>query len=88
MVANGVEFFYFYPREAQTILRPFSLLAIVWLVAAGFSVLGLITLGLRTDRARRRVTRRQLWAVILGASIAFILILVEVILFQYPVPFW
>jgi hypothetical protein len=88
MAASGVEFFYFYPREAQTMLRPFSLLAIVWLVAAGFSVLGLITLGLRTDRAGRRVTRRQLWAVILGASIALILILVEAILFQYPVPFW
>jgi hypothetical protein len=29
-----------------------------------------------------------LWAVILGASIALILILVEAILFQYPVPFW
>jgi len=69
-------------------LRPFSLLAVVWLVAAGFSVLGLITLGLRTDRAGRRVTRRQLWAVILGASIALILIFVEAILFQYPVPFW
>jgi len=88
MAANGVEFFYFYPREAQTILRPFSLLAIVWLVAAGFSVLGLITLGLRTDRAGRRVTRKQLWAVILGASIALILVLVEAILLQYPVPFW
>jgi hypothetical protein len=88
MAVNGVEFFYFYPREAQTILRPFSLLAIVWLVAAGFSVLGLISLGLRADRAGRRVTRRQLWAVILGASIALILILVEAILFQYPVPFW
>lgn len=69
-------------------LRPFSLLAVVWLVAAGFSVLGLIALGLRADRAGRRVTRRQLWAVILGASIALILILVEAILFQYPVPFW
>ena len=88
MAANGVEFFYFYPREAQTILRPFSLLAIVWLVAAGFSVLGLISLGLGADRAGRRVTRRQLWAVILGASIALILIFVEAILFQYPVPFW
>jgi hypothetical protein len=88
MAANGVEFFYFYPREAQTILRPFSLLAIVWLVAAGFSVFGLMALGLRADRAGRRVTRRQLWAVILGASIALILILVEAILFQYPVPFW
>jgi hypothetical protein len=88
MAANGVEFFYFYPREAQTMLRPFSLLAVVWLVAAGFSVLGLIALGLRVDRAGRRVTRRQLWAVILGASIALILILVEAILFQYPVPFW
>jgi hypothetical protein len=88
MGVNGVEFFYFYPQEAQTMLRPFGLLAIVWLAAAGFSVLGLITLGLRTDRAGRRVTRRQLWAVILGASIALILILVEAILFQYPVPFW
>jgi hypothetical protein len=88
MAANGVEFFYFYPREAQTILPPFSLLAIVWLVAAGFSVFGLMTLGLRADRAGRRVTHRQLWAVILGASIALILILVEAILFQYPVPFW
>jgi hypothetical protein len=88
MAANGLEFFYFYPREAQTMLRPFNLLAIVWLVAAGFSVLGLIALGLRADRAGRRVTRRQLWAVILGASIVLILILVEAILFQYPVPFW
>ena len=88
MAANGVEFFYFYPREAQTILPPFSLLAIVWLVAAGFSIFGLMVLGLRVDRAGRRVTRRQLWAVILGVSIAFILILVEAILFQYPVPFW
>jgi hypothetical protein len=88
MAASGVEFFYYYPREAQTILRPFNLLAIVWLVATGFSVLGLIVLGLRADRAGGRVTRRQLWAVILGASIALILILVEVILFQYPVPFW
>jgi len=88
MAANGLEFFYFYPREAQTMLRPFGLLAIVWLVAAGFSVLGLITLGLQADRAGRRVTRRQLWAVILGASIALILILVEAILFQYPAPFW
>jgi hypothetical protein len=88
MAANGLEFFYFYPREAQTMLRPFSLLAVVWLVAAGFSVLGLIVLGLRADRAGRRVTRRQLWAVILSASIALILILVEAILFQYPVPFW
>jgi hypothetical protein len=88
MAADGVEFFYFYPREAQTILRPFSLLAIALLVAAGFSLLGLITLGLRADRAGRRVTRRQLWTVILGASIALILILVEAILFQYPVPFW
>jgi hypothetical protein len=88
MAANGVEFFYFYPREAQTMLRQFSLLAVVWLFAAGFSVLGLIVLGLRADRAGRRVTRRQLWAVILGASIALILILVVAILFQYPVPFW
>jgi hypothetical protein len=88
MAVNGIEFFYFYPREAQTILRPSSLLAIVWLVAAGFSVLGLIALGLRADRVGRRVTRRQLWAVILGASIALILIFVEAILFQYPVPFW
>ncbi len=88
MAASGVEFFFFYPREAQTMLRPFSLLAIVWLVAAGFSVLGLIALGLRADRAGIRVTRRQLRAVIFGVSIALILILVEAILFQYPVPFW
>ena len=88
MAANGLEFFYFYPREAQTILRPFSLLAIMWLVAGVFSVFGLIALGLRADRAGKRVTRRQLSAVILSASIALILILFEVVFFQYSIPFW
>jgi hypothetical protein len=88
LTANGVEFFYFYPREAQTILRPYSLLAIVWLVAGGFSVFGLIALGLRADRVGKRVGRWQLLAVILSASIALILILLEAVFFQYSVPFW
>jgi len=88
MASNGLEFFYFYPRVTQTIVQPFSLLTIAWLVAGGFSVLGLIALGLRADRIGKRVTRWQLVAVILGASIALILILVEALLLQYSVPFW
>jgi hypothetical protein len=88
MASNGLEFFYFYPRQAQTILRPFSLLTIVWVVAGGFSVLGLIALGLRADRAGKRVTRWQLVAIILGASIALVLLLLEAVLLQYSVPFW
>jgi hypothetical protein len=88
IAANGLEFFYFYPRVAQTIVRPFSLLTIVWLVAGGFSVLGLITLGLRVDHVGKRVTRWQLLAVILTASIALILILLETLFLQFSVPFW
>jgi hypothetical protein len=88
MASNGLEFFYFYPRLTQTIVRPFSLLAIVWLVAGGLSVLGLIALGLRTDRTGKRVRRWQLVAVILSASIALILVLLEAFFLQYSVPFW
>jgi hypothetical protein len=47
MAADGLEFFNFYSLEAETIPRPFGLLTIVWLVAGGFSVFGLIALGLR-----------------------------------------
>jgi hypothetical protein len=88
LAANGLEFFYFYPRVAQTIVRPISLLTIVWLVAGGFSVLGLIALGLLADRAGRRVTRWQLAAIIFSASIALILILLEALFLQHSVPFW
>jgi hypothetical protein len=88
MASSGLEFFYFYPREAQTILRTLALMTIVWLVAGGFSVLGLIALGMRADRTGKRVTRRQLLAVILSASIALILVLLETFFLQYSIPFW
>jgi hypothetical protein len=88
IAGNGLEFFYYYPREAQTILQPFSLLTSVLLLAGAFSALGLIGLGLRTDRDGMRVTRWQSQAVILTASIGLILLLLEVLLPQYSVPLW
>jgi hypothetical protein len=88
IAGNGLEFFYFYPRKAQTILQPFTLLTVVWLVAGGFSVLGLIALGLLADRAGKKFTRWQLVAVILSASIALILTLAEALFLLCSVPFW
>jgi hypothetical protein len=88
MATNGLEFFFFYPREAQTILEPFDLLAILWVLAGGFSIFGLVALGLRADRGGKGVPRRQLLVVILGASIAVILLFFESVYLGYSVPFW
>jgi hypothetical protein len=49
MATNRLEFFYFYPREAQTILPPFSYHMAVSLATVLFVVLALRILGLRTD---------------------------------------
>lgn len=86
MATNGLEFFYFYPREAQTILQPFTLHAMMWLGTAAFSAFGLIVLGTRAKATRERVSRWRLLAVILAASIS--LTLLGVLLFPDLLSFW
>jgi hypothetical protein len=86
MATNGLEFFYFYSREAQTILQPFTLHAMVWLATAVFSVLGLITLGLLARNTREDGIRWSLLAAILGASIT--LTVLGVLFLPDLIPFW
>jgi len=80
------EFFYFYPREAQTLLQPFTVYAMVWLGTAAFSVFGLTMLGTRTKATRGRVSPRRLLVAILAAMIS--LTLLGVLVFQDLAPFW
>jgi hypothetical protein len=88
MAVGGFEFFYFYPRGAQTVLEPFDLLALLWFLACGFSVTGLVALGLRAECAGNPIRRRQLFAIISGASIALIVLIFEVVYPRYSIPFW
>jgi len=80
LATNGLEFFYFYPREVQTVLQPFSLQAEVWLGAGVFSVLGLTLFGFRTRDTREFAIRSAL------ALIALILLVVSFLM--GPVQFW
>jgi hypothetical protein len=84
MATNGLEFFYFYPREADTILQPSNLHIMVWLGTAAFSIFGLIVL--RRFPARERMSRLSLLMAILVASISFTLPLVSG--FPDLMPFW
>jgi hypothetical protein len=87
MATNGLEFFYFYPREAETILQPSSLHTMVWLGTAAFSIFGLIVLRrFRAQAAQERMSRLSLLTVILAASISFALPVVSG--FPDLVPFW
>jgi hypothetical protein len=88
MMVNGLEFFYFYPREAQTILGPFDLLAILWLLTGWFSAFGLIGLGLWVDRTGSRIRHRQLLALALGATVAVASLLFVAVYYGYSIPFW
>lgn len=86
MATNGLEFFYFYPREAQTILRPFTLTAMVWLGTAMFSVFGLAAIGFGDVGSPEKGNRRRRMGLILGASILLTLMLV--LASPNLVPFW
>jgi hypothetical protein len=87
MATNGLEFFYFYPREAATILQPFTLHAMVWLGTAAFSIFGLIVVRFQAEAAQERMNR--LWllpTVTLAASISSTLLGLSV--FPNLVRFW
>jgi hypothetical protein len=87
MATNGLEFFYFYPREAETMLHPFALYAMVWLGTAAFSIFGLIVLSrFRAEAAQESLSRLSLLTVILVAAISFVLPVVSG--FPDLVPFW
>jgi hypothetical protein len=87
MVTNGLEFFYFYPREAETILQPAALHAMMWLGTAAFSIFGMIVLRrFQAEAAQEKMNHLSLLTVILAASILFALPLVP----SFPglAPFW
>jgi hypothetical protein len=86
MATNGLEFFYFYPREAETILQP-SLHTMIWLGTAAFSVFGLIVLRrIRAEASRQRLSRLSVLTVIMAGSISFALAVISG--FPDLVPFW
>jgi hypothetical protein len=70
MATNGLEFFYFYPREAETTLQPFTPHTVMWLRTAAFSIFGLIVLRFRGEAIQERMNRLRLLTVILAASIS------------------
>jgi hypothetical protein len=87
MATNGLEFFYFYPRDAETILQPFALHTMMWLGTAAFSIFGLIVLRrFGAGAAQERMSRLSLLTLILAASISFALPVVSG--FPDLVPFW
>jgi hypothetical protein len=87
MATNGLEFFYFYPRPAETILQPFTLHAMMWLGTASFSIFGLTVLWrFRTEPKRVRMNGLWLLAAILAASVS--LALLGVLAFPDLMPFW
>jgi hypothetical protein len=86
MATNGLEFFYFYPREAETMLQPFALHTMMWLGTAAFSIFGLIVLRFRAEAAQESMNHLWLPSAILAASISFALL--GVLVFQYLVSFW
>jgi hypothetical protein len=87
MATNGLEFFYFYPRPAETILQPFTLHTTLWLGTAAFSISGLIALKrFRAQLTQQRMNRLWLLTGILAASIS--LALLGALAFPDLVPFW
>jgi len=87
MVTNGLEFFYFYPREAETILQPFALHTTIWLGTAAFSIFGLIVLRFRAQATQ--VSMNRLWSPSATAIVAssILLTILGVLLFPDLVPF-
>jgi hypothetical protein len=86
MATNGLGFFYFYPREAQTILHPYTLHAMVWLGAAVFLILGLIILDFRVNDVRHSGFRK--YAIVALASVLTSVAVIVTLVASYPVPFW
>jgi hypothetical protein len=87
MATSGLEFFHFYPRQAETILQPFALHTMMWLGTAAFSMFGLIVLRrFAAGTAQERMSCLSLLTVILAASISFALPVVSG--FPDLVPFW
>jgi hypothetical protein len=87
MATNRLEFFYFYPREAETILQPFTLHTMMWLGTATLSIFGLIVLRrFRAAAGQEMMSHLSLLTVILATSISFTLPVVSG--FLDLVPFW
>lgn len=86
LAVNGVQFFYLYPRRAETILPPLTLHAVVWLGSAIFAVVGLVALcfvtrGMGQERVPRRFVRAMMDALI-GVTLLVALV------FPDFVPLW
>jgi hypothetical protein len=87
MATNGLEFFYFYPRDAETILQPSTLHTMMWLGTAAFSIFSLIVLRrFRAEAAQEKMSGLSFLTVIRVASISFALPIVSG--FPDLVPFW
>jgi hypothetical protein len=86
IVTNGLEFFYFYPREAETILQPFTLHTMMWLGTAAFSIFGLIVLRFRADATQESMNRLWSPSAIVAPSISFTLL--GVLVFPDLASFW
>ncbi len=86
MATNGLGFFYFYPREAQTTLHPYTLQAIVWLGAAVFIVLGLIIFDFRVNDVRHSGFRK--YAIVALATVLTSLAVIVTLVASDLVPFW
>ena len=86
MATNGLEFFYFYPRGAQTVLRPYAMHAMVWLGTAVFLVLGLIILDFRVNGAQRVGFRK--YGIVALAGVLVSVAVIGALGASYTVPFW
>jgi hypothetical protein len=86
LTMNGVQFFYYYPRPAQTVLPPFILNEIVWLATAVFAVIGLGAIGIVYRGTQDYRKRWRSPEVLLGFSIAAVTL--GFLVMGHPIPFW
>lgn len=86
IATDGLEFFYFYPRDAHTLLQPFSLSAMMWLGTAIFSLFGLVVIGFRDVSSLKRENVWRRVSLVLGVSV--LLILFMALGSPNVVPFW
>lgn len=86
IATNGLQFFYFYPRDTQTILRPYTLHAMVWLGAAVFLIFGLIILDFLVNDAQHSGFRKYGMVALAGLLVSVVVI--GALGASYPVPFW